>query len=133
MGTAFKSVGAEKCLNKRKNLNMNESMKIKSGNLFSNIPLHADDEIFDTILASDGCKIKRIISRGNQSPPDYWYDQERNEWVMVLKGSAALKFENSKKIVEMMPGDYVYIPSHCKHRVEWTDPEVETIWLAVYF
>ena len=62
---------------------MNESIKIKSGNLFSNIPLHIDDEIFDTILASDGFEIKRIISKGNQSPPDYWYDQERNEWVMV--------------------------------------------------
>ena len=112
---------------------MDEAAKIKSGNIFSSIPHHMSDEVFDTILASDGCEIERIISKGHQSPPHYWYDQGKNEWVMVLKGSAALKFKNSKKIVEMMPGDYVLIPAHCKHRVEWTDPEVETIWLAVYF
>jgi len=112
---------------------MNDAKKIKSGNFFSSIPRHISDEVFDTILASDGCEIERIISRGHRSPTDYWYDQERNEWVMVLKGSAALKFKNSKEIIEMIPGDYVLIPAHCKHRVEWTDPEVETIWLAVYF
>jgi len=112
---------------------MNEAAKIKFGNFFSNIPCHINDEVFETIFASDGCGIKRIISKGHQSPPNYWYDQERNEWVMVLKGAAALKFKNSKKIVEMMPGDYVQIPAHCKHRVEWTDPDVETIWLAVYY
>jgi len=33
----------------------------------------------------------------------------------------------------MMPGSYVHIPAHCKHRVEWTDPDVETIWLAMYY
>jgi len=112
---------------------MDEAIKIKSGNFFSGTPRDMSDEVFDTILASDGCEIERIISRGHRSPPDYWYDQERNEWVMVLKGSAALKFKKSKKIVEMIPGDYVLIPAHCKHRVEWTDPEVETIWLAVHF
>jgi cupin 2 domain-containing protein len=112
---------------------MNESIKINSGNLFSNIPIHMDDEVFETILASDKCEIKRIVSKGNQSPLDYWYDQEKNEWVMVLKGAAALKFKNGNKILKMMPGDFVHIPAHFKHRVEWTDPEIETIWLAVYF
>jgi len=116
-----------------KYLKMNDAIKIKSGNFFSNIPRRIDDEVFDTILASSGCEIKRIISKGNHSPSDHWYDQNKNEWVMVLKGAAVLKFENSKKIVEMMPGDYVHIPARCKHRVEWTDPDVETIWLAVYY
>ena len=77
---------------------MNEAIKINSGNLFSNIPHHMGDEVFDTILAFDGCEIKRIISKGHQSPPDYWYDQERNEWVMVLKGAAALKFKNEDNV-----------------------------------
>jgi len=112
---------------------MNDAIKIKSGNVFSNIPRYIDDEVFDTILASSDCEIKRIISKGNHSPSNYWYDQNKNEWVMVLKGAAVLKFKNSKKIVEMMAGDYVHIPAHCKHRVEWTDPDVETIWLAVYY
>ena len=112
---------------------MDDAMKVRSGNFFSNIPRHMDDEVFDTILASNSFEIKRIVSKGNQSPPDYWYDQAKNEWLMVLKGAAGLKFENSKKLVEMMPGDYVHIPAHCKHRLEWTDPDAETVWLAVYY
>jgi len=112
---------------------MNEAVKIKSGNLFSSIPRHMSDEVFDTVLASDGCEIERIISKGHQSPPDYWYDQERNEWVMVLKGASKLKFKDDQSIVEMMPGDFICIPAHCKHRVEWTDPDVETIWLAIFY
>jgi cupin 2 domain-containing protein len=112
---------------------MDEIFKMNYGNFFFGIPKHIDDEIFDTILSSAGCEIKRIISKGNQSPSDYWYDQVKNEWVMVLKGAAELKFKENGKTVKMMPGDYVYIPPHCKHRVEWTDPDVETIWLAVYF
>jgi cupin 2 domain-containing protein len=112
---------------------MSEVIKAASGNFFSRIPDAIDDEVFDTILLSDRCKIERIISMGHKSPPDYWYDQERDEWVMVLKGAAKLKFKNHNKIIEMMPGDYLLIPAHCKHRVEWTDPDVETIWLAVHY
>ena len=79
---------------------------------------------------SEGCKIGRIISKGHHSLDNYWYDQEKNEWVMVLKGSAGLICD--KEIIKMMPGDYINIPAHCKHRVEWTDPDIETIWLAIH-
>jgi cupin 2 domain-containing protein len=112
---------------------MNGTIKSTSGNFFSDMPHAIDDEVFDTILSSDRCDIERIISKGHKSPSDYWYDQERNEWVMILKGAAKLRFHNDNKIIEMMPGDYLLIPAHCKHRVEWTDPDVETIWLAVHY
>ena len=112
---------------------MNDELKVMLGNLFSNLPDQIDDEIFETIISSEGCKIERIVSKGHHSPDDYWYDQDKNEFVMVLKGSAGLKFENDQKIVKMMPGDYINIPAHCRHRVEWTDPDVETIWLAVHY
>ena len=112
---------------------MNDAITGVSGNLFSEIPRDMDDEIFDTILSSERCKVERIVSKGHKSPLDYWYDQERNEWVMVLKGAAKLKFKNGNNIIEMVPGDYLFIPAHCKHRVEWTDPDVETVWLAVHY
>ena len=112
---------------------MSDAMKVASGHFFSQIPDAIDDEVFDTILSSNRCEIQRIISKGHKTPSDYWYDQERNEWVMVLKGAAKLNFKNHNKTIEMIAGDYLLIPAHCKHRVEWTDPEVETIWLAVHF
>ena len=111
---------------------MSNKIKMASGNLFSGIPYAIADEDFDTILSSDRCKIERIISKGQKSPSGDWYDQEKDEWVMVVKGAAKLKFKNGNKIIEMLPGDYLLIPAHCEHRVEWTDPDVETIWLAVH-
>ena len=112
---------------------MNDELKNKFGNLFSNLPDQIDDEIFETIIDSEGCKIERIIFKGHHSLNNYWYDQEKNEWVMVLKGSAGLRLENDKEIIKMMPGDYINIPVHCKHRVEWTDSDIETIWLAIHY
>lgn len=112
---------------------MNDDKKITIGNLFSILPDQIDRESFETILSSESFKIERIVSKGHSSPEDYWYDQNKHEWVMVLKGSAGLRFENEQDIIKMMPGDYVNIPAHCKHRVEWTDPDVETIWLAVHY
>jgi cupin 2 domain-containing protein len=112
---------------------MNDAIKVTAGNFFSDMPHAIDDEIFDTVLLTNRFKIERIISKGHKSPSGYWYDQEKNEWVMVLKGAAKLKFKSGNKIIEMMPGDYLLIPAHCKHKVEWTDPDVETIWLAVHY
>ncbi len=112
---------------------MNKDLSIATGNLFSNLPDQIDKEIFETIISSASFKMERIISKGHSSPEDYWYDQDKNEWVMVLKGSAVLKFENDQEVIKMMQGDYINIPAHCKHRVEWTDPDVKTIWLAVHY
>ena len=112
---------------------MNENLKIEFGNLYSNLPDSVDEEFFDPIIISESCKIERIISKGHRSPDNAWYDQDKNEWVMVLKGSAELEFENDNKILKMIPGDHVNIPAHCRHRVEWTDPNAETIWLAIHY
>lgn len=102
-------------------------------NIFKNIPERIPEEIFETIFSTPDVSIERIISKGHSSPQDFWYDQDRNEWVVVLKGHARLKFFEDEAIVELKPGDYINIPAHCKHRVEWTDPDAATIWLAIHY
>ncbi len=102
-------------------------------NIFKKIPKEIPDEIFQEILSTDKLKIERILSKGHASPKEGWYDQNTNEWVILLKGKAKLTFKERKKPVELTPGDYINIPSHVKHRVEWTDPSQETIWLAIHY
>ena len=100
-------------------------------NLFAGLPRRLPAELFTTLLDAASVRIERIVSHGHASPEGFWYDQDRHEWVIVLKGAARLRFEDG--IVEMKPGDFMNIPAHQKHRVEWTTPEEPTIWLAVHY
>ena len=106
------------------------SMDIK--NLYQSIPINLSDEFFQVLAQSDQVKIERIISRGHSSPPNDWYDQDTHEWVVLLRGAAQLVFEKDG-IVTMKPGDYILIPAHTRHRVDWTDPDSDTVWLAVHY
>jgi cupin 2 domain-containing protein len=100
-------------------------------NLFTDFPPHIPDELFTTLLeAADVC-IERIVSHGHASPEEFWYDQDHHEWVVVLKGAARLRFEH--ETIEMKVGDFVNIPRHRKHRVEWTTPDEPTVWMAVHY
>lgn len=89
------------------------------------------DELISTLLDAANVRIERIVSHGHASPEGFWYDQDRHEWVVVLKGAARLRFEDGT--VEMKPGDFVNIPAHKQHRVEWTTPDEPTIRLAVHY
>lgn len=100
---------------------------------FSNEALRNEDEIFETLLSEPGIKIERIISTGQASPPDSWCDQAESEWVVVLRGSAGVKFDDDADVRVLHPGDFLNIPAHCRHRVEWTDPDEPTVWLAVHY
>jgi cupin 2 domain-containing protein len=100
-------------------------------NLFNNIPADLPEEVTEALLASESVRIERIVSHGHASPQDFWYDQDQHEWVVVLSGSTKLRFEDAT--VEMKPGDYINIPAHKRHRVEWTTPDEPTIWLAVFY
>lgn len=102
-------------------------------NVFREIPEKLPEELFETILASPGMRIERILSRGHASPENYWYDQDENEWVMLLSGSAILRFAEGDVQVAMKAGDYLNIPAGVKHRVEETDPVNTSIWLAVFY
>ena len=101
--------------------------------IFSGVPQQLPNEVFEDIVKTKTCRIERIISQGQCSPEDFWYDQEQNEWVMLLAGRAALRLEGTDGLVELGPGDYLNIPAHKKHRVEWTDRDETTIWLAVHY
>ena len=100
-------------------------------NLFANLTSVLPEELVETVLQSAAIRIERIVSRGHVSPPDFWYDQPEDEWVVVLRGAARLRFED--QVIEMRAGDYVDIPAHKRHRVEWTTPEEPTVWLACYY
>ena len=102
-----------------------------STNLFHDLPQPLPQEVFTTLLESSNIRIERIVSHGHTSPEGYWYNQDQHEWVIVLKGDARLRFEDG--LIEMKPGDFVHIPAHQKHRVEWTTPDEPTVWLAVYY
>jgi cupin 2 domain-containing protein len=106
---------------------------MKPDNIFSLIPDDIPEEIFETIISSETISIERIVGKGHSSAEGFWYDQEKNEWVILLKGAARICFENQKEPVHIKPGDHIHIPAHCRHRVEWTDPDSTTIWIAVFF
>ncbi len=105
---------------------------MKPQNIFLNIPHNLDKELFQSLLKHDIVTIERIISKGHKSAELDWYDQKKNEWIMVLKGKAVLSFEDQSSI-QLNEGDFINIPSHKKHKVAWTDPDNETIWLAVHY
>jgi cupin 2 domain-containing protein len=101
-------------------------------NLFDDLPTSLPQELVEVLAQNQHVRIERVISTGHASPPGFWYDQEETEWVVVLKGEAKLRFENNEPTT-MRPGDYLLIPAHCKHRVEWTTPDEPTVWLAVFY
>lgn len=102
-------------------------------NIYSNIPEELPSELSEEIIHNSSFKLERIISRGHATPKGQWYDQTEHEWVILLKGSAGIRVEGEAGIVVLTPGDYMHLPAHLKHRVEWTDPETETLWLALHY
>ena len=96
-------------------------------------PLAPGHEISEILASVDGLRIERIVSHASASPPDFWYDQDETEWVLVVSGRARLRFEHRPQPIELGPGDHVEILPHVRHRVDWTDPDEVTIWLAVFY
>ena len=104
---------------------------MNKSSIFSSIPKSLSREIIENIIQYNNLRIERIISQGQASPKDFWYDQDENEWVLILQGSARLQFAD--KFVTLQEGDYINIPARKKHRVDWTDPDKKTIWLAIFY
>ena len=105
---------------------------MNTGNLFAATSESFPAELIEVLSQNDSVRIERIVSKGHTSPSGVWYDQEFAEWVALISGKARIEFADGK-VREIVPGAWLEIPPHCRHRVEWTDPEVETIWLAVHY
>jgi cupin 2 domain-containing protein len=106
---------------------------IRAGNLFSDLPGELHAEQITELLRAPNLTIERIVSSGQASPPGFWYDQDRPEWVILLAGSAGLLLAGEAEPRNLRPGDHVHIPAHVRHRVAWTDARQPTVWLAVHY
>lgn len=107
-------------------------MSVSGGNLFSAIRADAPDEEIRELLTLPGTRIERIVSTGQSSPESFWYDQDFAEWVVLLVGAARVSIEGEDAPRLLGAGDYLFIPAHTKHRVDWTDPADATVWLAIH-
>ena len=112
------------------------TQKIKSVpptlNILSGLSLPGADEAMETLLRGDGIRMERIVSHGHASPDGFWYDQNEAEWVLVMQGRARLTIEGEAEDRELGPGDNLFLPAHCRHRVSWSEPGRPTVWLAIF-
>jgi len=99
-------------------------------NLFANLPASSAPEEFLTLVQTEGVRVERIVSNGQCSPKDFWYDQEEEEWVLLLRGTARIEFENGHA-VRFAIGDSLLIPRRARHRV--SEVSDDAIWLAVHY
>lgn len=94
-------------------------------------PAAGEESFQDLLSAPGGARVERILSRGATSPPGFWYDQAWDEFVLLLSGAAVLELEEGGEH-RLEAGDYAILPAGCRHRVAWTAPDRETLWLAVH-
>lgn len=100
-------------------------------NIFDEIPVDKSEEKFFEIFKDEKIKIEKIVSNGQKSPQDFWYEQEKNEFVLVIEGFAIVEFEDFE--VELKKGDCLNIKAYQKHRVKFTTLDETTIWFAVFY
>ncbi len=114
------------------NTNNRKRPPIETGNLFAGVPAQLDAELFDTLVEVEGLRLERIVSTGQATPVGEWFDQDRDEWVVLLDGAAEVLFEGEAGPRPLAPGDWLRIPAHVRHRVTRTDPDRPTVWLALH-
>lgn len=100
-------------------------------NLLTHIipPPTGSPEFLETLLTGAGLVVERIVSHGHTTPEGEWYDQARDEWVLVLEGHARLGYADGLE-VELAHGSSLLIPKHVRHRVTYTS--APCVWLAIH-
>jgi cupin 2 domain-containing protein len=107
---------------------------VRTGNLGRDLPARAlPDEVVELLLERGGLRIERIVSTGQATPGGQWYDQESDEWVLLVAGAARLRIEGESEDRSLAEGDWILLPAHCRHRVTWTRAQPPTVWLAIHF
>ncbi len=106
---------------------------IRTGKLFDDLPDRLPAEDFLTLLDAQGFRLERIVSTGQATAAGEWYDQPQPEWVVLLRGSALLLIAGEPEPRRLAPGDWIQIPARVRHRVEATDPDRPTVWLALHY
>ena len=101
-------------------------------NIYADIPSSLPNEMFNALISNENIRIERILSHGHSSPEEGWYNQDENEWVMVLEGQGVIEFDDGR-VVTLSKGDYINIAAREKHKVVGTVENVVTIWLAVFY
>lgn len=99
------------------------------GNVLADRPALGTEEVFETLFANAVCRVERIVSFGHASPPGFWYEQDEDEWVVLLVGSAVLAFADGR-MLDLHAGDWVSLPAQCRHRVDTVSDDA--LWLAVH-
>ncbi len=87
------------------------------------------EETIGVLIRHPAFTLEHIVSRGTASPDGFWYDQDRDEWVLLLRGEAEIRYESGETI-RLAAGDPLLIPARCRHRVERTSDDA--IWLALH-
>jgi cupin 2 domain-containing protein len=107
---------------------------IRAGSLGRNLPSRPfAEEVTDILLDRQGLRVERIVSTGQATPKGQWFDQDGDEWVLIVAGAARLRIEGEDGDRELAEGDWLLLPAHCRHRVTWTQTKPPTVWLAIHF
>lgn len=108
--------------------------RVRSGALSDGLPSgRQDEEFFEALAERPGLRIERIVSTGQTTPDGQWYDQIRDEFVLLVSGAARLRVDGEDEDRALGAGDWLVLPAHCRHRVTWTQAEPPTIWLSVHY
>ena len=106
---------------------------VKAGNVLAGLTAQpVADEIFHVLVERRGLRIERIVSTGQTAPEGQWYDQDGDEFVLLVAGAARLCIEGEPEDRALEEGDWLFLPAHCRHRVIWTREDPPTVWLAIH-
>lgn len=130
------NVSGATVLGKCEFMNPSSSVKDRIGTNMIKVALkegliNKSEEKFFEIFKNENIKIEKIVSNGQKSPDNFWYEQEKSEYILLLSGYAILEFEDFE--IELFKGDCLNMEASKKHRVKFTSLDEPTIWFAVFY